>query len=162
MTEGHETPPAGSTPPGPPPPPAGSPPPSPPATPSPLPGSVPSLPPGRFPPPPMLEPVVEEARGTAWLSYLFILWLVPMIAFPDNPFAKFHVKQGIILTLYGVAITIVIPIPILGWFLIAPLSVLLYTVLGIVAIIGIVQALNGKYWRAPFGIATLAEKWFKF
>ena len=39
----------------------------------------------------------------AWLSYLGILWLIPLLTLKENAFAKFHVKQGIVLTIYGVA-----------------------------------------------------------
>ena len=42
---------------------------------------------------------VEMAKGTAWLSYLGILWLIPLLTMKDNAFAKFHVKQGIVLTI---------------------------------------------------------------
>ena len=103
---------------------------------------------------------VEKAKSTAWLSYLGILWLVPLLTLQDNEFAKFHVKQGIVLTIYGFAIGIVGGgIPFLGWFIIAPVGSVIILVL---AIMGIVNALNGKYWKCPLGVSVLAEKWFKF
>ncbi len=103
---------------------------------------------------------VEKAKGTAWLSYLGILWLVPLLTLKENAFAKFHVKQGIVLTIYGFAVGIVGgAIPFLGWFIIAPVGSIILLVL---AIMGIVNSLGGKYWRCPLGVAVLAEKWFKF
>jgi uncharacterized membrane protein len=103
---------------------------------------------------------VEKAKGTAWLSYLGILWLVPLLTLKDNEFAKFHVKQGIVLTIYGFAVGIVGGgVPILGWFVVAPVGSIIILVL---AIMGIVNSLGGKYWRCPLGVSILAEKWFDF
>jgi len=103
---------------------------------------------------------VEAAKGVAWLSYLGILWLVPLLTMKDNAFAKFHVKQGIVLTIYGLAVGIVGgAIPFLGWFIIAPVGSIIVLVL---AIMGIINSLSGKYWKCPLGVAVLAEKWFKF
>ncbi len=103
---------------------------------------------------------VEKAKGTAWLSYLGILWLVPLLTLKENEFAKFHVKQGIVLTIYGFAIGIVGGgVPFLGWFIIAPVGSVILLVL---AIMGIVNSLGGKFWKCPLGVSILAEKWFKF
>ena len=103
---------------------------------------------------------VETAKGTAWLSYLFILWLIPLLTLKDNAFAKFHVKQGIMLTLCWIAVSIAgTIIPILGWFLIAPVG---WAILLVLAIMGIVKALNGEYWKLPLGVGNLAEQWFRF
>ena len=103
---------------------------------------------------------VEKAKGTAWLSYLGILWLVPLLTLKENEFAKFHVKQGIVLTVYGFGIVIAgFGVPLLGWFIVLPVGLVTLLVL---SIMGIVNALNGKYWRCPLGVSILAEKWFKF
>lgn len=109
---------------------------------------------------PPKDPVIEEARGTAWLAYLWILWLVPMLTLQNNAFAKFHVKQGIMLTLGWIAVSIAgTIIPILGWFVIAPVG---WAILLVFAIMGIVKALNGEYWKLPLGVGNLAEQWFRF
>ncbi len=103
---------------------------------------------------------VEKAKTTAWLSYLWMMWLVPMLTLQDNEFAKFHVKQGIVLTVYGFGIVIAgFGVPVLGWFIVLPVGLVILLVL---SIMGIVNALNGKYWRCPLGVSILAEKWFKF
>ena len=103
---------------------------------------------------------VEKAKGLAWLSYLGILWLIPLLTMKENAFAKFHVKQGIVLTIYGVAVGIVGgAIPFLGWFIIAPVGSIIVLVL---CIMGIINSLGGMYWKCPLGVAPLAEKWFKF
>ena len=103
---------------------------------------------------------VEKGKGMAWLSYLGILWLIPMLTMKENAFAKFHVKQGIVLCIYGVVVGIVGGvIPFVGWFIIAPVGSIIVLVL---AIMGIINSLGGKYWKCPLGVAALAEKWFKF
>jgi len=102
---------------------------------------------------------VEKGKGMAWLSYIGILWLVPLLSMKENTFAKWHVKQGIVLSIYGVAVGIVGSIiPFLGWFVILPVGCILLIVF---EIIGIVQSLQGKMWKCPLGVAPLAAK-FKF
>ncbi|MGB9741840.1 MAG: DUF4870 domain-containing protein [candidate division WOR-3 bacterium] len=101
---------------------------------------------------------VDKGKGIAWLSYIGILWLVPLLAQKENDFCKFHVKQGIMLTIWFFAIGIVGAIPFIGWFLIWPLGVLFGLIL---AILGIINAASGKYWKMPL-LGKLAENWFKF
>jgi len=100
---------------------------------------------------------VEKGKGIAWLSYLGILWLVPLLAMKDNAFCKFHVKQGIILTILTVAIWIVGWIPFVGWLVLA--AVYIYWL--VMAIMGIINAASGKYWTMPI-LGKLAANWFKF
>ena len=104
-------------------------------------------------PPPISAADVEAAKGTAWLSYLFILWLIPLLTMKENTFAKFHVKQGIMLTILGVANCVIVWIPVVGWV------VPVYMV--VMAIMGIVNSLNGKYWTMPI-VGKWAADWFKF
>lgn len=108
--------------------------------------------------PPPTGDDVEKGKGLAWLSYIGILWLVPLLALKENAFCKFHVKQGIMLTIWFFAIGIVGAIPFIGWFIIWPLGLLFGIVL---AIMGIVNAAGGKYWKMPL-LGKLAENWFKF
>ncbi|MEO0146308.1 MAG: hypothetical protein ABIM19_05695, partial [candidate division WOR-3 bacterium] len=41
--------------------------------------------------------VIEEGKGLAWLSYLGILFLVPLFVQRTNPYSMFHVRQGMVL-----------------------------------------------------------------
>ncbi|MBM3313739.1 hypothetical protein FJY70_03995 [candidate division WOR-3 bacterium] len=100
---------------------------------------------------------IEKAKGIAWLSYLGILWLVPLLTMKDNAFAKFHVKQGIMLTLLWVASWVLLVIPFIGWL--ADAVIWIFAV--VMAILGIVNSLNGKYWKMPI-LGAWAENWFKF
>ena len=108
-------------------------------------------------PPPAGGDDVEQAKGTAWLSYLGILWLIPLLTMKDNAFAKFHVKQGIMLTILWVASTVLAVIPIIGWL--ADLVIWVFAI--VMMVMGIVNSLNGKYWQMPI-IGKWAADWFKF
>ena len=108
-------------------------------------------------PPPAGGDDIEKAKGTAWLSYVGILWLIPLLTMKDNAFAKFHVKQGIMLTILWVASSILAVIPIIGWL--ADLVIWVFAI--IMMVMGIVNSLNGKYWQMPI-IGKWAADWFKF
>ncbi len=100
----------------------------------------------------------EKGKTLAWLAYIGILWLVPLLAMRENSYCKFHVKQGIMLTIWFVAAGIIGAIPFLGWFIILPLGYLFGLVM---AIIGIIKSASGEYWKMPL-LGELAAKWFKF
>lgn len=100
---------------------------------------------------------IEKGKGLAWLSYLWILWLVPLLAMKDNEFCKFHVKQGIILTILSIAIWVIGWIPFLGLFIIF----IVYVYIIVMMIMGIINAASGKYWKMPL-LGDLAANWFKF
>jgi len=99
---------------------------------------------------------VEEGTGLAWLSYLGILLLIPLLVKPDNTFCKFHAKQGLVILLFWIGLGIISIIPFLGF-----IAWLGYIILFVIVIISIVKSLKGDYWKAPLGINILAEK-FKF
>lgn len=88
---------------------------------------------------------VEENKGIAALSYVWILFLVPLLGKKDSKFAKFHAKQGLILFIISFATII----PVLGW--------ILFLVLVLVAIVGVVKALSGEWWKIPF-VYDLSKK----
>jgi len=92
---------------------------------------------------------VQENKGVAALSYLFILFLVPLLTKRNSKFAQMHAKQGLILCIIEIIASFFYWIPFLGWFL--------SLVIAVVAIYGIIQALSGKYWPIPL-IGTYAEK----
>ena len=102
---------------------------------------------------------IEKAKGMAWLSYLGILFLIPMLTLKDNAFAKFHVKQGIMLAIFSVALSIVGGIiPFIGWFVLLPVGMVFALVL---MIMGIINSAQGKYWTMPL-LGKMAANWFKF
>ncbi len=117
-------------------------------------------PPGQMAPKPApAGDEIEQAKSTVWLAYLGILFLIPLLTLKDNEYAKFHVKQGIVLSIYWVAVIILgSVIPFLGWFVILPIGSILILVF---EIIGIVKSLQGARWQCPLGVYQLAMK-FKF
>ena len=103
------------------------------------------------------EKVIEEGKTLAWLSYLGILFLVPLLVKPENEFCKFHVKQGIVIFIGWIIVNILWAIPFVGRFI----ATVCYVILLIVSVAGIIKSVQGEYWKAPLGIGQLAEK-FKF
>jgi len=103
---------------------------------------------------------IEKAKGTAWLSYLGILWLIPLLTLKDNSFAKWHVKQGIALDIVSIGVGIVMAIlsfVIIG-LIIGPIG---FAIILVLRIIGLIKALQGDMWKCPLGVSKIAEM-FKF
>jgi uncharacterized membrane protein len=96
---------------------------------------------------------IEEGKSLAWLSYLGLLLLIPLLVKPDNSFCKHHAKQGLVMLLCWIGLVIVSFIPFLNI-----IAILGYIGLVVLAIIGIVQSLSGNYWKAPLRIYELAQK----
>jgi uncharacterized membrane protein len=120
-----------------------------PAAPPPAPGAAGAGKPGVFTPDPA---DVEKNKVMGVLAYLGLLFLVPLLAAKESPFARYHTNQGLILFLTWIACFIVGSIiPFVGWFLIIPLTSLCLFVL---MILGIVNAAQGACKPLPV-IGTL-------
>ena len=82
------------------------------------------------------------------LSYLN-LWLIGLLVAPNDQDVKFHVNQGIILTIgwvaAGILSFILAFIPILGWVL----AFAIYVFIGVLAIMGIINAAKGEQKELP-------------
>ena len=82
------------------------------------------------------------------LSYLN-LWLIGLLVAPNDQDVKFHVNQGIILTIgwvaAGILSFILAFIPILGWLL----AFAIYVFIGVLAIMGIINAAKGVQKELP-------------
>ena len=96
-----------------------------------------------------------EKDLTAVLSYLGILFLVPLLTRKDNAFAQFHAKQGMVLFIAEVATMMIAWIPILGWFV----GMICWIIWVVLSITGIVNVLNGK--QAPLPIIGKFARKFK-
>lgn len=84
------------------------------------------------------------------LCYLGILWIVPLLTDSKNdPFVKFHINQGIVLTILwiviGIASSILAFIPIIG----GVIGTILWVALAILAILGILNALKLEQKELP-------------
>ncbi len=88
---------------------------------------------------------VEENKIYGILAYIGILFIVPLLAAPKSPFAKFHANQGCVLFIAGVALAVISWIPILGWLI----GFIGWIVVVVLAIMGIVNAAGGKMEKLP-------------
>ena len=88
---------------------------------------------------------IEANKIMAVLAY--ILFLIPLLAAKESPYAKYHTNQGLLLFLAGIVVSIAGSIiPILGWFIILPIGSVIVAVLGI---IGIINAWKGTAKDLP-------------
>lgn len=98
----------------------------------------------------------QKNKLMAVLSYIGILVIIPYLTSKDNPFVKFHIKQGLVLFVIEIAM----------WFLgmvFQPLWMLISLVnlaVLVLAIIGIVNAAQGLEKELPF--VGSYSRYFKF
>lgn len=83
----------------------------------------------------------DDSKIFAILSYLWILFLVPLIFKHDNEFVQFHAKQGMVLFGCWLIGWLFFWLPLVGFFL--------YLAIIILSAIGIVAAFQGRYWEMP-------------
>ncbi len=94
---------------------------------------------------------LEKNRLIAALSYLGILVIIPLLFVEkDDPFVKFHARQGLVLLICYIIAAIAV-----GW--IPVIGNLVWLILGVVNIVGLIQALMGKWWKIPL-LGDLAGK----
>jgi len=89
---------------------------------------------------------VEENKVWAVIAYLGILFLIPLLAKKDSPFAQYHAKQGLGLFILELVVGVASALPFIGWFVIAPVGGIITLIL---FIIGLINALNGKTVPLP-------------
>lgn len=99
---------------------------------------------------------VEANKAISVLSYIGILFLIPMLAKKDSPYAQFHAKQGLVLFLFAIIVNVILVIPFIGWII----GFIGWIFVVVVAIMGIVNALSGKAKELPL-IGQFAKN-FKF
>lgn len=104
------------------------------------------------------DKVIEEGMVWAVIAYLWILFLVPLLAKKDNKFAHYHAKQGMMLFIVWIVLFVITLalgwVPVLG----AVISVLVWIMLLVLFVIGIINAATGKYAPLPI-VGKVAEKW---
>lgn len=91
----------------------------------------------------------SETRGLAAISYVWILFLVPILLKTKSDYVMYHVRQGLVFFILSTICSFIIWIPIFGWFL----GIFIF----ILFIIGLLNALTGKKEPLPL-IGKYAEK----
>lgn len=99
------------------------------------------------------ENIISDGKVWSIMAYLGILCLLPLLLKKENKFALFHGKQGLVLFIGEVAISVLS----LGISIFAILWPLGFFVFGSLSIVGIIQVLMGKYWKMPI-VYEIAEK----
>ncbi|MFA4954292.1 MAG: DUF4870 domain-containing protein [Patescibacteria group bacterium] len=84
---------------------------------------------------------IEENKVVAALSYVWILFLVPLLAKRDSKYAQEHAKQGLILFIVWIVGSLVFWFPLIGWAL-----AIIVLVLNVLAFI---KCLQGEFWEIP-------------
>jgi uncharacterized membrane protein len=98
--------------------------------------------------------VREQDKIMLVLAYLGILSLIPLLSVKDSDFVKWHAKHGLVLGVGGgIAASIIMVIPFVGWIV----GCLLWVSLLVVDVMSMVKALNGERWRIPV-VTDISEK----
>jgi uncharacterized membrane protein len=96
-------------------------------------------------------PVVHPAKNPmAFLAYLWVLILIPFLTDAKNdPFVKYHLKQGLILFIFEIIGWFVSPviawIPVVGWLIMT----IWWLAELVLIIIGIMHVMNGEERELP-------------
>ncbi|TSD02230.1 MAG: hypothetical protein Athens071425_77 [Parcubacteria group bacterium Athens0714_25] len=92
---------------------------------------------------------VQENKMIALLSYISILFLIPLLAKKDSVFCQFHAKQGLVLFLGELV----------GWLLypFLGLGFLVHLAVLVLAIMGIINVLGGEMKKLPL-VGDFADK----
>ena len=108
-----------------------------------------------------MEKATKKEENTAMAIVAYILFFIPLLTDAKNdPFVKYHIKQGLALFITAVAVVIIdqflFLIPFLGW----GLSLLIGLFVFVLFIIGVLNASKGEQKPLPL-IGKFGEK-FKF
>ncbi len=105
----------------------------------------------------MEETTQSSKKNTGMAVIAYIIFFIPLLTDAKNdPFVKYHVKQGLVLFIGYIVEMFIGMIPIIGWILYPLLGIFLF----IMFIIGIMNAVGGKEKPLPV-IGGFAQN-FKF
>lgn len=95
---------------------------------------------------------IEANKIMGVFAYLSWLVLIPLIGAKDSKFARFHCNQGLVLAITEIVVAVCLGVlkklPLLGWIF-AIAGDILGIVCLLMAIVGILNALNGKAKELP-------------
>ncbi len=88
----------------------------------------------------------EKNTLMAILSYIGILVIVPYLTAKEDPFVKFHIKQGLVLVVIEIAVFVLM---IMTMGILYPVLILVNIATLILSIIGIINAVQGNEKELP-------------
>lgn len=88
---------------------------------------------------------IDDNKIIACLSYVGILFLIPLLAKKDSKFCQEHAKQGLTFFIAGIILGVISMVPLIGW-LVGFFGWIVMLVIGLVAII---KTLQGQFWEIP-------------
>ena len=88
---------------------------------------------------------MESNKLVAAISYIWILFLVPLFAAKDDAFARYHANQGLVLFLVSIVIGIIGLIPLVGTIIALIGGIVTFVFM----ILGIINALKGEMKPLP-------------
>ena len=91
----------------------------------------------------------SSSKIFAALSYFSVLWLLPFLFAPNDPYAKFHAKQGIVLFVISLIVDALTAFK--GIFAI------LYAARLYLIVVGVMNAVSGRMAKLPW-IGQLADR----
>lgn len=89
-----------------------------------------------------MMPEVDVPRLMVAISYVNILFIIPLLTQRRSKFAQFHAKQGMVLFIIELILPFIGWIPVIGW--------LLTVIVILTAIVAIIRSYNGESWKIPF------------
>lgn len=101
---------------------------------------------------------IEQNKVLALFAYLELLFLIPLLAAPNSPYARFHTNQGLVLFLTSIVLGIVmivvsVLLTLIGGFAGIAIAGVVNGLIGlcifIFVILGIVNAVTGKAKELP-------------
>ena len=84
---------------------------------------------------------IDDNKVLACLSYVGILFLIPLLAAKQSKFAMEHAKQGLVMFIAGIIGSFIFWFPIIGWALALAFF--------IVDLIAFIKCLMGEFWEVP-------------
>ena len=117
-------------------------------------------------PPPSPHPVTEQGGETSSnrgvmivLSYLWILFLIPLLIEKDDPEVQWHAKHGLVLTVLELLIQVVLNVIVatgIGCIFVIFIP-LVFLGFAIIRVVCIVKGLNGERFIVP-GVSQYTER----
>ena len=96
---------------------------------------------------------IAENKAVASISYISLLFILPLFLKKDSPFVQEHAKQGLILFLFELLGTIIFYLPFIG----RVLGSIILVICLIVSIVGFLVAITGSFVAFPI-IHDLAKE----